>query len=163
MNPNQISIVIIASLIASISFANEPTNQELESLKKLIGGQWMINEDRHQLVETREEDDNSFRSRSWMLDSCFKRIIRNDTYRYDATRKILSATIAWSNGLKWECDGDWDPKMKTLVWRAPLESGTRSFALRLITPKIVEYKIVDRDKTGKTGWEYTEKRYLLTD
>ena len=163
MNPNQISVVVVAILLASRSFANEPTNLELESLKRLSGGQWMINEDRHHLVETREEDDNSFRSRSWMLDSCFKRIIRKDTYRYDVTRKKLSATIDWSNGLKWECDGEWDPEMKTLTWQAPFESGTRSFTLRLFTPKIVEYKIVDRDQSGQAGWEYTEKRYLLTD
>ena len=163
MNPIQISVVIIAGLFASISFANEPTNLELESIKRLCGRQWMINDDRHHLVETREEGENSLRSRSWMLDACFKRIIRNDTYRYDATRKKLTATIAWSNGLKWECDGEWDSEMKTLTWQAPFESGTRSFTLRLITPQIVEYKIVDRDKTGKAGWEYTEKRYLLTD
>lgn len=163
MNANQISVVVLASLFASHCFADEPTKLEWELLKRFGGGQWMINEDRHHLVETREEDDNSLRSRSWMLNNGFNRIIRDEIYRYDATRKKLTATIAWSNGLKWECDGEWDSEMKTLTWQAPFESGTRSFTLRLIAPKIVEYKIVDRDKTGKAGWEYTEKRYLLTD
>lgn len=163
MNLNQISVVILVSLLASNSFANEPTNLDWESLKSLCGGQWMINEDRHHLVETREEGDDSIRSRSWMLDSCFKQILRNETYRYDSTRKKLTATVAWSNGLKWECEGEWDTEMKTLTWQAPFEAGTRSFTLHLIAPKIVEYKIVDRDKTGKIEWEYTEKRFLLTD
>lgn len=156
-------VVVIGGLLSATCFADEPTNLKLESLKELCGGQWIINEDRRRLVETWKDDDNTLHSRSWMLDSCFKRIIRHDSYRYDAIRKKLVATIRWSNGLKWECDGEWDREMNALTWLAPFGTGTRSFTLRLVTPKIVEYKIVDRDRTGNVGWEYTEKRYLIAD
>ena len=163
MIPKQIIVVVIASLIAADCVAIEPAQFDVEMFYKLNGGQWMINEDRHRLVETREEDNNSVRSRSWLLDNSFKRIIRNDTYRYDAVVNKLSATIVWSNGSNWECEGVWDTETKTLIFLAPVHSGTRSFALCLIASKIVEYKIVDRDKTGKVEWEYTEKRYRLAD
>lgn len=163
MNPFRIYAVVIGGLLAVTCFADEPGSLELEPLERLCGGQWMINEDRHQLVETRNDENNTLRSRSWMRDSCFKRIIRHDEYRYDAIRKKLTATILWSNGLKWECDGEWNQEENTLTWSAPFGIGTRSFIFRFVTPKIVEYKIVDRDSRGKVGWEYTEKRYLLTE
>ena len=154
------AIALVVHAVSSCS-AFEPPQDAASAIKKLCGGQWMIDEDRHHLVETHEAVDGSLHARSWVIDACFNRIIRNDTYRYNEETDELSATIAWSNGSNWECDGVWDSESKTLTWTAPTASGHRSFSLRLIKPNVIEYKILNIDAAGNSGWKYSEKRYLL--
>jgi len=157
----QLMAFLVACCVATICNAEEPAEELEMLLKRVCGGQWMIDEDRFRLVETRAESDGSLRSRSSFVDNCFARIIRTDTYRYDKSTKKLTANIKWSSGFSWECDGDWDQETKTLTWMARMPSGTRSFSYQVISPRVTKFSIHETDAQGKSTLVASEKRYLI--